>query len=161
MLRTLLVTTVVVLTVVAAFAMTSEGCGSTTTGADLGIVEPGCRVPSACFRLGVDCPCQRGDVDSTTCKVCDPRIDPTCVCNSNPDAGPITSCVEATAVCVGRGAPCLGLNARCVANGASCDSAGATAPQLVQGAGGTLEPHCAFTDDSCCPGLVIDLGTSD
>src|SRR5262249_23950564 len=140
-------------------AITAEGCGDTTAGADFGVVEPGCRAPSACYKLGS--PCQRGDVDST-CLVFYPPLPLTSFgSNPNPDARPgvVRTCPQAGPA--GRGPVCAGLNARCVPTGAGCDSAGATAPQLVQGAGGALEARCAFVDDQCCPGLVLDFSVSD
>lgn len=135
------------------------GCTGNTNGNDLGILEPGCRTPSACYKIGADCPCDRADVNNATCKVCDPltAVNDTCYCSLG------QACTEASLVCVGR-APttCLGEGARCLPVGGSCaTSGGGDPPQLVgTGPGGSLEPRCQYVDDVCCPG-VIDMAAPD
>jgi hypothetical protein len=139
---------------VAVAAVVAGGCSSTTVGTDLGIVEPGCKTPSACYRLGADCPCGRGDVD-TVCKACDPNVQ-VCICDTG------TACLQSTAVCVGRSATvCSGVGARCLPVGSSCASGMSGAPPQMVGSGASLAPRCAFVDDVCCPGVVVDLGASD
>lgn len=132
------------------------GCSSSTAGTDLGVVEPGCRAPSGCYKTGADCPCTRGDVD-VTCRVCDPRTQD-CICPAG------TQCRDSATVCVGRAAStCPGAGARCLPAGTSCTSAMSSSPPQLVGTGvmGTLEPRCAFVDDVCCPGLIEDLGAVD
>ena len=133
-------------------------CGSSTVGTDLGLVEPGCRAPDDCYKTGVDCACARGDV-ATACLVVCATPETGCICPSG------TRCVEAATVCVGRAATtCPGVGARCLPGPmASCATSGGEPPQLVgTGPGGALEPHCAFTDDVCCPGVeAMDLGVPD
>jgi hypothetical protein len=137
-------------------AFCALACSSSTSGTDLGVVEPGCRAPSACYKLGADCACARGDVESS-CRVCDPRTQD-CICPAG------SQCRDAATVCVGRAAAvCQGTGARCLPAGASCATAmSGSPPQLVgTGAMGGLEPRCAFVDDVCCPGLTEDLGGVD
>jgi len=146
----------------------SSGCASTDVGSDLGVVESGCRAPSACYRVGVDCACARADLVS--CRTCDPRVEPLgCTCTSDvsyPDlagGGFATSCVSEANVCVGRqAATCDGVGARCLPTGGSCASSGGAPPNLIGNGLGALEPHCAYTDDVCCPGVLNgDAGTTD
>ena len=137
----------------------AAGCTATDIGSDLGIVESGCRAPSACYKLGTDCGCARADVLSATpsCRTCDPRIEP-CTCSS------ANQCLSEANVCVGRQAlRCEGVGARCLPAGQSCASAGGVPPnQVGSGTSATLEPHCAYTDDVCCPGAVNgDGGATD
>jgi hypothetical protein len=136
-------------------AVVAGGCSSSTTGTDLGIVQPGCKAPSACYRLGADCRCNRSDVDTTVCKACDPNMQ-VCICD------PGTACLEAAAVCVGRSPMvCSGVGARCLPSGSSCESGMSGVPPQLVGSGANLAPHCPFADDKCCPGIVVDLGPSD
>jgi len=132
------------------------GCTSSTVGTDLGIVEPGCRAPSACYKTGADCRCGRSDVEGG-CKACDPNaVD--CVCAVG------TRCMQAAAVCVGRApSTCDGVGARCMPVGTTCATPMSGAPpQLVAASSGAaLEPHCTFLDDVCCPGVITDLGVAD
>jgi hypothetical protein len=135
-------------------AFLAGACSSTTTGTDLGIVQPGCKSPSACYRLGADCPCGRNDID-TVCKACDPNAQ-VCICD------PGTSCLQAAAVCVGRSdTVCSGVGARCLPAGSSCASGMSGSPPQLVGSGTSLAPRCPFVDDVCCPGLIVDLGVSD
>jgi hypothetical protein len=136
-------------------AIAPGGCSSTNIDSDLGVVEPGCRAASACFKLGADCPCARGDVSSATCRVCDPTTS-TCFC------GVGTACIEPDQVCTGRATSlCPGTGARCLPVGHSCASGGGDPPQLVgTGPNGTLQPRCQYTDDVCCPG-TLDMSVPD
>jgi hypothetical protein len=80
-------------------------------------------------------------------------------------------CLETPQVCVGRGPFCGGVGARCfhtilsdLSVTPTCDQSGGDPPQLIPsgGIGPALEPHCAFVDDTCCPGAatVSDGGST-
>jgi hypothetical protein len=145
----------------AAFGL-SLGCSASTLGTDLGIVQPGCRIPSACYV--VDCPCNRGDVygpdggQGGPCKACNPDVQ-FCICPLD------QMCIEPPTVCVGKSQQlCGGVGARCLPAGASCATGGTgTAPQLIANSanGALLEPHCQYVDDVCCAGVSSDLGVTD
>jgi hypothetical protein len=145
----------------AAFGL-SLGCSSSTLGTDLGIVQPGCRAPSACFL--VDCACNRGDVTATdmgapACRACDPNAQ-FCICENDVDLGAAQVCIEAATLCVGKSTlVCSGTGARCLPKGSTCATSGGDPPQLIAN-GMNLEPHCQYADDTCCPGAA-DLGVSD
>ena len=71
------------------------------------------------------------------------------------------ACLETPQACVGRGVFCGGSGARCLPAGEACTTAGGDPPQLIPtgGTGPSLEPHCEFVDDVCCPGTTAaDLG---
>jgi hypothetical protein len=123
-------------------------CSNSDAGTDFGVVEPGCRAPSACYLTGADCSCRRGELE-TACKVCDPNLQD-CICQTG------QVCTQGPNVCVGRAITvCGGVGARCLPAGSTCASSGGIPPTLIgQTDGGTLEAHCAFVDDVCCPGDV-------
>jgi hypothetical protein len=135
----------------------ATGCTPTDAGSDLGVVESGCRAPSACWRK--DCACTRESVlsDAPSCRACNPLTE-SCVCDAV-----ATTCAQPVNVCVGRAVEvCDGVGARCLPKGGSCASTGGEPPQLVASLSGKLEPRCAFLDDVCCPGVVDpDGGATD
>lgn len=140
-------------------------CTSSTVGTDLGIVEPGCRAPSACYKTGADCKCNRSDVEGD-CKVCDPNVKD-CICDPGGDRDlgtPGARCLSAAAICVGRSPmTCAGVGARCLPVGMACSTpmSGAPPQLIAASSGAALESHCTYLDDVCCPGTVVDLGATD
>jgi hypothetical protein len=146
-------------------ALFAQACTDSNANTDLGVVEPGCRAPSACWKVGTDCDCERGlvvenvaDTDmagTTSCRECDPTHD-TCYC-------PLTTqCIDGDSVCTGRAtSTCLGAGARCVPVHSTCGNASGSPPQLVgTGPNGALEPRCQYVDDICCPGM-LDMAKPD
>jgi hypothetical protein len=151
----------------AALVIAAGACGSTIAVPDQGIVVNGCQAPGQCFLQ--TCSCKRTELSSCV-------VDPFCstpsdrtTCNCVPypvdsdlgvptDMGVPTQCLETAQACVGRGDFCGGAGARCLPVGSSCTQSGGDPPMLVStlsmGDGGvpTLEPHCQFVDDVCCPG---------
>lgn len=146
----------------AAFALvvTAGGCGSTITVPDQGIIVTGCQAPAQCYTT--ICSCKRADVESGSCSedpVCTDESDrSTCNCPTGlaSDGGDTfdSVCIEQAQTCVGRGVVCLGAGARCKRfDDTTCDGNG-DPPELVPTLGmPMLEPHCAFVDDVCCPGV--------
>jgi hypothetical protein len=140
------------------------GCPTTTTGTDAGASTSACTAPSACWLVGPQCDCVRGNLDA--CKVCDPATGATCECTRFNDGGAPEAaavCTQPSSVCIGRSPTvCPGRGARCLPAGSSCAAVPdggtqnplASTPQLVpKGDGGVeLEPRCPFVDDVCCPG---------
>jgi hypothetical protein len=140
----------------AALVAAAGACGSTIPVPDQGVIVTGCQMPAKCFLS--DCTCNRSTVKTAQCviaAVCTNDNDPTtCSCPVF-DGGLASQCLEEAQACVGRGVFCGGVGAICVAPGTSCQQSGATPPMMVPGAtGATLEPHCQFVDDVCCPGVV-------
>ena len=150
----------------AALVAAAGACGSSITVPDQGIIVTGCQQPGQCYRS--DCSCTRADVTSGACtvkSVCsDPNDPSTCDCPVNvvvdADLGTSYSseCVETAQACVGRGVFCGGLGALCKPPGATCDGTG-DPPMLIPTVGmPTLEPHCQFVGDVCCPGMMPSDG---
>jgi hypothetical protein len=144
------------------------GCdASTITNSDFGVVLPGCRGPSACWK--VNCPCnyaaandskkvgvtQSPDQDPNGCLVCDPTKQLDGVCDCSTDGGVAAVCQERAEVCVGSAATtCDGL---CVRRTSvlGCMDPNAEPPNqvasVVGGDGGPgTEKRCPFADDICC-----------
>lgn len=139
------------------------GCPTTTTGTDAGFSTSACTAPSACWAIGPQCDCVRGNLDA--CKVCDPATSSTSSCECDVDMGAV--CTQPSNVCIGRSPTvCPGRGARCLPVGSSCavvpdggtQDPLASTPQLVPKAGTDggatpeLEPRCPYVDDVCCPG---------
>jgi hypothetical protein len=163
---------------VALFAA-AGACGSTIAVPDQGVIVLGCRTPSFCYKT--DCDCNRastaGPPDDVSpggacvvTAVCDDNLPPSktddpgscyCPATAQPDGGSDVECLEVAQLCVGRGPYCPGPGAHCLSVGNSdCDADG-DPPQLVPVAGdATLEPHCQFVDDHCCPG-ELDAGVPE
>jgi hypothetical protein len=162
----------------------AAGCGAATTTPDLALIPIGCRAPGFCFIAASACGCNRADVQSGgACLVCDPTQMPTGAqqCDCNADGGIIVDndlgtasgqvCIEPGQLCVGRGPVCPGEGARClpagtVPDGGACPSTGGDPPTLVgvdTGDSGVIEsqPRCAYADDTCCPGSVVDMAVPD
>jgi hypothetical protein len=145
-------------------ALLAAACSDSNANTDLGVVEPGCRTPSACWKVGSDCACARGQLGAvpgtdmagtTSCMVCDPTVQ-TCYC-------PLTTqCIDSASVCTGRAtSTCLGAGARCLPVHSKCTTSGGNPPQLVgTGPAGALEPRCQYVDDVCCPG-TLDMAVPD
>jgi hypothetical protein len=141
-----------------------SACGSTIAVPDQGVIVTGCQNPGRCFRS--DCGCARETLASCLVdSVCTNPLDQTtCNCPTaldvNTDAGTSVSsqCLETAMACVGRGTRCDGVGATCAPFNGTCAMSGNAGPMLVAGAGATLESHCQFTDDVCCPG--VDGGVS-
>jgi hypothetical protein len=137
------------------------GCGSTISVPDQGVIVLGCHSPSFCFVSSEQCLCNRGTGSGGLCVVgCSDPNDPTCACPVNVpgDMGPPipVQCVETAQECVGRG-PLCATTSHCQQAGTTCSmSAVSTPPQQVainvDGGTPTLESHCQFADDICCPG---------
>jgi hypothetical protein len=145
----------------AVLAAMAAGCGSTATtvpGSDAGVILPGCRAPSACYK--VNCPCTRDAIDGELCRACDPRTSPGLTCDC---VALESDCLETVQVCVGRGDRCMGTGARCLPVGSSCMMSGGVPPQVVSttvgpaDAGPSTETRCPYTDDICCTGPEPDL----
>lgn len=146
-------------------ATAASGCGSTAStlpGSDAGVVLPGCRAPSACYK--VNCPCTRDAIGGELCLACDPRTAPGLTCDC---VALESDCLEAVQVCVGRAATaCLGAGTRCLPAGSTCAQSGGTPPQVVSttvglaDAGPSTEPRCPFSDDVCCPAPVTDMSAA-
>jgi hypothetical protein len=144
-----------------------SACGAAVDNPDLALIPPGCRTPSKCY--AGDCSCNRADVQSDKCIVCDPTQLGTQQCDCVADMGQM--CVEPLQLCVGRGPVCPGVGARCAAADhldggdpptlVGVDSGDGGAPSSVQ--------RCAYADDVCIPGSddggadlsVPDLGNAD
>jgi hypothetical protein len=144
----------------AALVVAAGACGSTITVPDQGIIVTGCQLPSQCFRS--DCSCVRADVEAGSCNVptvCTSPLDnSTCDCPvnviTNQDLGTHfdSVCLETAQACVGRGTFCGGVGALCKPPGSTCDGTG-DLPMIVPSIGmPTLEPHCQYIGDLCCPG---------
>src|SRR5689334_17333383 len=125
-----------------ALMLTMASCSTAATLPDFAVNPPGCRFPSACFKLDVD-----GGVlcDPTPEIVCGSTTDPTGGQNpcANVDLGLLVCpegsvCLEAVQACVGRGPICEGVGARCVSGDESCDGTTGIPPQRAGD-----EPHCA------------------
>lgn len=143
-----------------------SGCTTGDIGNDLGLLEPGCRTPSACFVTGTSCDCRYGSVFGTSpsCRACIAVGDVSCTCNA--DGGNTQACIEPEEVCVGRApSTCDGVGARCLhaSLGQTCAMSGVGDPpdQVATGAGGTLEQRCPYVDDVCCPGTIPADGGTD
>jgi len=144
-----------------------SGCTTGDIGNDLGLLEPGCRMPSACYLTGVACDCRYGSVFGTapSCLACIATGSSSCTCN--PDGGNTQQCVEPQEVCVGRApSTCDGVGARCLhaGLGQTCAMSGAGDPpdEVATGPGGALESRCPYFDDVCCPGTIVpDGGNAD
>jgi hypothetical protein len=133
---------------------------SSTVDLDFGLVLPGCRAPSACYRT--NCGCNFSDVttlnsdDPTGCLLCDPNDtsrNPSGVCDCAPDGGVQGECLERAQVCVGHGVAC---NSSCARVGVDMGCSFPTDPpeavvtvQNDDGGPGT-ERRCQFSDDICC-----------
>jgi hypothetical protein len=144
----------------------ATGCPDNLIADDFGISPIGCRLPQRCYLNS--CPCDsRAAVFSTTtlrndCIACDPSAGDAmgnCICNVA-----TSTCEDPVQVCIGRGVECPGAGARCVAKSLVCAPGQGDVPQLVgttNADGGPDEvPHCAFPDDTCCPGSENDMSAS-
>jgi hypothetical protein len=130
---------------------------SSTIDLDFGLVLPGCRAPSQCWKTS-ECACTFASVNDPnapdSCLVCDPNNAPDGVCTCESDGGPEVACFERAQVCVGRGPLCNGL---CVRGTSNCMDPNAEPPEEVaigdggNGDGGPgAERHCPYIDDICC-----------
>ena len=142
----------------AALVAAAGACGSIISVPDQGIIVTGCQMPSQC--IASDCTCTRALTNCTTPCMDTTSGDPsTCFCMSVPRPTPQdmaarvdTFCLETSMACVGRGPLCAGTGALCQAVGTACNGSG-DPPQLVPTMGmPSLEPHCQYSDDVCCPG---------
>jgi hypothetical protein len=151
---------------IAALVFVTGGCGSTISVPDQGIIVTGCQMPAKCYRS--DCSCKFADVDKPVTAagscvvdpVCsDPNDNSTCNCptavvlDADAGTGYDSLCIETAQACVGHGVFCGGAGALCQRITApACDGSG-DPPMLIPTIGmPTLEPHCEFVDDVCCPG---------
>ena len=150
------------LLLLAAFVL-GAGCTASLGLNDAAVTAlSGCRFPRSCWT--VSCPCAFATLNS--CLACDPtdpaRNGADCVCAPDADGG-ANVCAEVEMVCVGRGPACEG---RCVRVSSSCaDPDGGEPPELVAepstDGGPSLEHHCAYADDVCCPSLSAADGGLD
>jgi hypothetical protein len=132
---------------------------SSSTLSDFGVVLPGCRAPSACWRDNCECLFEHVNNlvadDPLGCMVCDPARSLNGACDCAPDGGLEGRCQERAQVCVGAAqVTCDGLCVRKTSM-LGCMDPNAEPPNevasMVNADGGPgVERRCPYADDLCC-----------